>query len=267
MGKIDLEMLHNTRDLGGLKTIDGRVIKENMLIRSGALYGLSENDVSTLRQHGLSMIIDFRTKEERAEKPDPIISDVENAHLNILDFKQFDKSNELMTGNMTDLILQQINEKGLTVEKGKDFIRMLYYNMFTNPFCLVQYSKFVDYVLSNDKGSTLWHCTNGKDRAGMGTVIILEALGVDRKDIIDDYLLTGEYTKKDIESMKYYVSHEYNNETLTEIMLAYLSVEKSYIQSAYKGAVEKFGSVDNFLKDALGIDDEKRTKLKNKFLI
>ena len=42
--KIDLECVSNTRDLGGIPTLDQRVIKEHLLIRSGALAGTTEED-------------------------------------------------------------------------------------------------------------------------------------------------------------------------------------------------------------------------------
>ena len=42
--RIPLEGLHNTRDLGGFETADGRKIPPRTLIRSGQLSGITQKD-------------------------------------------------------------------------------------------------------------------------------------------------------------------------------------------------------------------------------
>ena len=75
--KIQLEGLYNTRDLGYFKSLDGRKIRSHKLIRSGELYNLSDNDKKILLdEYNLKTIIDFRTKTERDEKPDPVLEKV-----------------------------------------------------------------------------------------------------------------------------------------------------------------------------------------------
>ena len=44
MGKIYLEGADNTRDLGGLKTTEGAVIKDKQLIRSNRLSRITQKD-------------------------------------------------------------------------------------------------------------------------------------------------------------------------------------------------------------------------------
>ena len=46
--RIEFETLNNTRDLGGMRTEDGRTIVSGKLIRSGHLYGASVNDIARL---------------------------------------------------------------------------------------------------------------------------------------------------------------------------------------------------------------------------
>lgn len=41
------------------------------------------------------------------------------------------------------------------------------------------------------KGSVLWHCTEGKDRCGLLSAVLLLTLGVKRSTIMEDYLLTN----------------------------------------------------------------------------
>ena len=50
---IKLESTFNTRDISSFKTIDGRSIKENRLIRSGHLHYATLNDIETLKKHNI----------------------------------------------------------------------------------------------------------------------------------------------------------------------------------------------------------------------
>ena len=58
-------MIRNMRDLGGLRTADGRKIKPQMLIRSAHLAQAEEQDTENI-----SEVIDLRTPAERQESPD-----------------------------------------------------------------------------------------------------------------------------------------------------------------------------------------------------
>ena len=45
-------------------------------------------------------------------------------------------------------------------------------------------------LLANARGASLFHCTAGKDRTGLVAALLLEAVGVDRDTIIEDFALT-----------------------------------------------------------------------------
>ena len=44
----------------------------------------------------------------------------------------------------------------------------------------------------------LWHCSAGKDRVGVGTALLLCALGVPKKTIYEDFMKTNMYLDKEI---------------------------------------------------------------------
>ena len=47
-------------------------------------------------------------------------------------------------------------------------------------------------LLAQTDGALLYHCTAGKDRVGVGTMLLLTALGVDWPVIVENYLITNE---------------------------------------------------------------------------
>ena len=85
-GRIHLQSLPNTRDLGALMTEDGRHILPRRLLRSGSLYhiSLTDQDVLTEEYH-LTEVIDFRTQKEILEKPDTVIEGVRYHEIPIVD--------------------------------------------------------------------------------------------------------------------------------------------------------------------------------------
>ena len=75
---ISFEKIYNARDMGGLRTAQGRMISAGLLLRSANLSEATEADKKVLREkYHLSKIIDLRTEVERSEKPDAAMDDVE----------------------------------------------------------------------------------------------------------------------------------------------------------------------------------------------
>ena len=79
---IVFEGISNARDMGGLKTKDGKTIRSHALIRSAKLSSANHRDELKLRdEYHLKKIIDLRTATERLEKPDAYIDGAKYLHL------------------------------------------------------------------------------------------------------------------------------------------------------------------------------------------
>lgn len=123
-------------------------------------------------------------------------------------------------------------------------------------------------LLLDAEGCVLWHCTAGKDRAGIASALIEEILGVDRKEIIADYLLTNEYLKKDVSSLIRFIKKMNGTDSeLADEALGYLlGAKEEYIMSFYSAAEERYGSFDGFVRHGLGIGDSEKQALREKYL-
>ena len=164
-------MIQNMRDLGGIRTKDGRTIRPGMLVRSAQLAAAEDSDLA-----GIASIIDLRTIAEREEQPD------QPCGREYLPIPIFEKVNEEINGVSHEEKKQQSLIPDMAVLYG---ILMREY--------AGSFRRVMTAVLEHDysKGAVLWHCSEGKDRCGMTAALVLEALGVDREIILEDYLKTN----------------------------------------------------------------------------
>ncbi len=56
-----------------------------------------------------------------------------------------------------------------------------------------RHAEFFYTIIDYPGESVLWHCAWGNDRAGLTSVLLLSALGVDKKSILNDYELKNVY--------------------------------------------------------------------------
>lgn len=263
--KIQLEGVYNTRDLGGFKNLDGKKICPHKLIRSGELYNLSENDKETLlNEYNLRTIIDFRTKTERDEKPDPILEKVNVVINPILEEKTLGitKENNSQTDS-NSMLLEYINNPDFDGEK---YMMNIYKSIICDEFSLTQYRNFFDILLNTNDGAILWHCSAGKDRVGVGTALLLSALDIPRDLIIADYLMVNEFTKKQIDSLIKIISSKAKNVKDISHIQSLFTVKESYIISVFNAIDSNFGSMKKFLEKQMNLTPEKINTLKEKYL-
>lgn len=262
-GHLTFDHLHNTRDLGGLKTQDGRHIRMNRLIRSSALHAATEQDIQKLTDEiGVSRVVDFRTDAERTHHPDPT-----------------DKMDDVM---FYDLPVFQMATLGITRENSlsKDIDLLETYK--DDPFAVISkiypvallgdegkraYANFLDILLNADDGATLWHCTEGKDRAGLGAVLVEYALGVSKEDIYADYLATNLFVRTRIDKIADAASKHHIGMHLDADIDALYYAYTSYLDGALAAVENEYGSLDTYVTEALHFGEGKREKLQELYLV
>lgn len=252
----------NARDLGGLKTRYGRVIVSGKLIRSGALWRLTEDDIASLRRIPLTTVIDFRTEQEIREKPDLPVPGSKYIRCQILQ-ELSGVTREAGDGEIPPYF-QSAMRVGMDAE---NWMTGLYTPLVENSFCKEHYKAFLHMVLEQGDGALLYHCTVGKDRVGVATMLLLSALGVDEDTILADYMLTNLYTSDDRISAINRGKQFFSDPAIEFAVDAFESVRERYIRHAMDTAVRLYGSMDQYLTQALDFDEKKRSRLREKYLI
>ncbi|MBR3841099.1 MAG: tyrosine-protein phosphatase [Erysipelotrichales bacterium] len=268
--RIELENLINTRDLGGYTNVDGKKIKPKKLIRSAALSKGSENDLKVLcDEYNLDAIVDFRNSDELYRAPDPVMDGVTHIWCPIFEEKVENITREELWDTSDPLAMyvyfgntfEQFQKEG-----GENETPDFYAQFVLNEHSIEYYKKFFDVLLEEREGSVLWHCSAGKDRCGMGTVYILKALGMSDELIYDDYLATNEYYEPENLQMIALADERGMPESFHTIIRVVNGVQKAFLDTVYQICEEKYGGLDNFLREKLELDDSKIKKLKDLYL-
>ena len=168
------ENIFNARDVGGLRG-DGFMFKYGYLIRGESGAFAKENDFLYLKNYGLKHIFDLRTLEE-AE----IVG-----HGSLVDYQLH--SCPLVKGE--EFKNNSITKVSRAIE---------YQQYFANSHPIV--NRLV-LLLNSNSGAVYLHCAVGKDRTGVITAILLKLLGINEKEIINDYLESKHHIKPIIESL------------------------------------------------------------------
>lgn len=253
---LELEEGINFRELGGYLTEDGRKIKWHKLLRCGSMAQLTKNDVDYLDQYGVRYIIDLRSPEESNYSPDKYPDKAQYFQDTVYPFS-FSLFKNL--GIINNMRLGASN---------MDFGRQTYLQMLLDPHAQAAYRKMFNVLLENDKEgkSVVFHCTAGKDRTGVAAFLILSALGVSEKQIVEDYLYTNLFFDN-------YSSETINDalesESQTKIaqrLNSKTAVIAETIKVLPKACRVVSGSVEKFLEEKLGMTKAKIERLQELYL-
>ncbi len=251
---VQLQTIDNVRDLGGIAVAGNRAVKRGLLFRGSALAGLSDGDAEELFvRRGVARVIDVRCGWERAEKPDVDIPGVENLHIPFYDL---------------DIVGIEYTEPAEgTKVVGRDVAcdPDRFYRKLANPLTVGQMRQAVAAAFESAAAEkpVYMHCSGGKDRAGILALLLLTVLGASREAILDDYLITNVARDKNYERtfqrfLKFAEGDEQRARELTEAHRA----RPENLAAFYEAVDEAYGSMDDFVRNQLGIDDSLREQLR-----
>ncbi len=245
---LGMENSPNFRELGGLQINGKYQVKEDMLYRSGSFSHLPESDEQKLMATSINRIVDFRSSFEIEREPDHIPAamgaEYVPCQIGSLDPNAMGGFMKVLSGK--DFKRSQVDSLMIMANQG--FVGSI--TDYTPLFKTIQEKESV----------VLFHCTAGKDRTGLASSLILHILGADWDTIMADFLRSNEaLAKMDTKKLEMYGIPADRAKLLG-------GVEPEYLEAAWAGITEKYGSVDEMLEQEFGIGEKEKKALRKKYL-
>jgi protein-tyrosine phosphatase len=249
--RVPLEGSVNFRDLGGYEAADGRRVKWGRVFRSDNLGRLTDRDVSMVRRMGIRLVCDFRTPAEAKKLPDRFPKSSESRYLPLPiqhgEFDPVDTFERIKNGDI-EWMTEEFMIKG--------YIKNI------DNFAPV-WSKFFNYLSDASKRPLVFHCTGGKDRAGIATALILLTLGVPEQTVVEDHGLSNIYIAGVLEKIYDAIrSHGVDPQQVAP----YFTAPKNAILEAVRHLRQTYGSAAEYLINKAGVDQKLIGQLKEDLL-
>lgn len=255
---IGITSAHNARQLGGY-VIGGRQVRNDLLLRAARLSGLTPEDSALLAErYRVQRIYDFRSQEESVSSPDVIPGNARYLSIS-LPFADKERSSVSFSSNeeMIGMLLKYADNPMI-----QDMCMHMYDKIFFEEQSQEVYRMFfADLMTVNpEDGAVLWHCTQGKDRAGSASAMLLAALGADRELIMADFCLSKDYYDPKVAMIKT------ENETQANVINTLISANPAIFEATLDKVDQKYGSLRNYLTECIGVTPEMMEVLRERYL-
>jgi protein-tyrosine phosphatase len=247
---LDFKGTVNFRDIGGFLTEDGREVKWGKIFRSGHLYKLGKAEHSVFNSLAIQTVIDFRGHQMLKRFPDRVPNPDKVNFINIPIESKGLEMRKLGRKILKD-DLEDFDAKIVLIKAYRDFID------FSQ-----EETKIIFKTLLENKQGILLHCSAGKDRTGFFTALILRVLGVPMTQIERDYLASNYFRKQENDSLL----EKAKLFTDPARLYSLINVEIDFLRVAFSYIDEKYGSLNNYLTEILGISEEMQEALRKEYL-
>jgi protein-tyrosine phosphatase len=256
---IPVASLPNLRDVGGWPTRDGLTVRRGLVYRSVALNRLADGDLAAVEAIGLRTVYDLRTEAERAAGPDRALTGVENVVADVLA-----DSSDAAPAELAGLLTNPAKAQELLGEGKVDTLFTgAYREIVSLPSALAAYRELFTGLADPGRRPALYHCTTGKDRTGWATAALLTLLGVERELVLREYLLTNEQLVPSLEPIFERFAAAGGDRALLEPVLG---VRADYLEASFAEMHDRFGTIEGYFADGLGIDVVAQQALGDAFL-
>lgn len=255
---LPLKTVRNPRDLGGYVGFEGRKIKKGRLLRTGKMSHLSAHDRQFLENYGVSKVIDLRSPLEIKKSPDDHLAGVQHYNISLSDVDN-------TQGGQRDL------KKAFAVYRQDQYagFRMMcrrYHDHVAKKHAQYALHQILELLAATKEGAVIYHCSEGKDRTGIVTMVILYLLGVDLETIRQDYLYSNYLLNSYRAVRDRWFKETGENLKFRANMRILGSVEDAFLDTALITVEEDFGGLDNYLQNQVGVTPDLRDALRELYL-
>ena len=249
MKAYELSRQKNIRDIGGFEGFEGKHVKYGCFFRGGALAKVNDTDIEILKSFHLTDIVDFRGEEEFINAPDVHLEGVKYHNFAAIEERVAKEDKDDEDGNLIWFVRAGVS--------GLEHMKTQYRNLINDKKSQEAYKSFFK-VLMQEGSTTYFHCSQGKDRAGLAAFFIEAALGVHFDDIRNDYLLSNVAMEEKLDRLIFGVkSKSFYNQDYHQSLLDVFSAKLEYLYCAIEELDQKYGGPLNYLKNILEVDIDK----------
>lgn len=245
--------LLNFRDMGGLETPYGK-IKCGKIFRTSPFAPKCKADKEFIENMHLDAVVDFRTPEEVKATPDVLPDGVEYIEARVF---EADAPGISSTPATTVDIFHFSDEEIVAARK---FVEETY--------AVMAYSKAYDKLFElMDEGKTFaFHCTAGKDRTGIGAMLVELAFGRTFDECLEGYLESNNHHAKNNRKIAIGLRLMGIRKTLREFVAEVLQTHERLFDIAKKSILDKYASAQEFLEAEHGVTPERVERWKQFYI-
>jgi protein-tyrosine phosphatase len=225
---LSFESVINFRDLGGYHARNGKTVAWRRIFRSGDLRHMTQGDFKKLKEEiRLVTVIDLRSGPEIENNGKGLLEGSEIKYCNISFMTDDDPGDNASRyehcTNMGEFYLEMARQK----DYGKRIIEAL------------------EVIADSGNHPLVFHCAVGKDRTGILAAILLNLLGVEEDDIIQDYTLSEPYMDELLARLK---NNPQKSDPPLDIPDYFWKASPESMKLFLSTISKEYGSIEGFLK-------------------
>ncbi len=255
----------NFRDFGNYPTQGGRQVKRAKLFRSAHFNKTSEADRAKLSALGIGLLVDLRYRPERVRQPNhwpqsDILSD--GTQPKTLEYTDPNLGSEHSSESLAphEIFIKEVLN---TAEEARAYMRQSYHTRPDDAGFRAIFSGTLKFMAATGEPIVI-HCAAGKDRTGTLAALILSALGVSSKTIMEDYMMTMQAV--DIERFlapaSLMMQKRYGRVISPDALRPLFHVEPSYLEHS----MAQMADMERYITERLGITKTERQALRDYYL-
>ncbi|MCT9088006.1 tyrosine-protein phosphatase [Streptomyces sp. ASQP_92] len=253
----------NLRDLGSAPLSGGRSVRPGLVFRAGQLDRMDPAADPAVASLGLRTILDLRTDAERADHPDRVPA---GARLLVADAlaDTISAAGAPAAAQLKHILSDPVlAERHLGGGRAQALFADTYRALVSSGSARAAYRTLLTELAADDAVPLLFHCTAGKDRTGWAATVILTLLGADEETVEREYLSVNPAVREAFAPLiEGFVAQGGD----PEIALAVIGVVPQYLGAALDEVASRYGSMEKYVREGLGVPDEAVSRLRERLI-